>query len=104
MDDDMQPPAPEARIGHPVSPASDHPAGSARDGDPAQGSTPPATPVSLYSTPLPGPEKRRTGWVIAAAVVVVIAAVGITVVVTSSSRPESPAVHRCRVRGDRAAC
>ena len=77
-------------------PASDHPAGSARDGDPAQGSTPPATPVSLYSTPLPGPEKRRTGWVIAAAVVVVIAAVGITVVVTSSSRPESPAVHRCR--------
>jgi hypothetical protein len=103
MDDDMWPPEPEARIGPPVPAASDHPAGSARDEDPAHAPTP-ATPVSLYSTPLPGPEKRRRGWVIAAVAVVLIAAVGITVAVTSSSRSASPALRRCPGHGHRATC
>jgi hypothetical protein len=92
MDGDVQFPESKARIGLPESVGADHPAGSARDGDPVGTATPPAAPVSLYSTPLPGPERRRTGWVIAAVAVVLIAAIGITVAVTTSSRSASPTI------------
>jgi hypothetical protein len=74
----------------PVTPDGDE-APEAADAAPGAGPVAtPAAPVILYSEPLPGPRKRRMGWVLAAVAVVVIAAVGVTLGVASTNHTASP--------------